>query len=359
MQVDIVYNHYLQDGNQSAVTGGVGTERLTVYGPSVQLTQNTRSGTFAMTLGSDIISSASTDNIDAIESSASRLDARSYGSFDYVHQFSKNNIEVSGGIAASIESDYYSESFQLGVGGQSKNKMIRWNVGFQYLDDDLRWGRLDSGSEPLQLIYPGELRNTEWHEGYKRYSSYVTLGVSQVLNQKNILAFSAKLGRQKGLLSTPFHRTFFTDGSRRVENLPDERNKITIGAQLNSFLSGTWVFRNAINVYGDSFDILAIWVQPEVIYKQNVRWHYLFNTRLYHQQGSTYFKPFGEHELSAFFYTSDFDLSEFSSLSIGGGFVHNFPSKGFDGYKKIALNYNIYLRNDGLKAHVISILLGL
>jgi len=35
-EIEILYNHYLQDGSHSAVTGGIGTEKLRVYGPSAR-----------------------------------------------------------------------------------------------------------------------------------------------------------------------------------------------------------------------------------------------------------------------------------------------------------------------------------
>ena len=74
--IELVYNHYLQDGNNSAVTGGVGTEELTVYGPSINIKNTYSKSNLSFNLGADIISSASTDNIDFVVSSASAKDAR-------------------------------------------------------------------------------------------------------------------------------------------------------------------------------------------------------------------------------------------------------------------------------------------
>src|SRR5438105_46380 len=75
--VQLVFSYYDQDGNNSAVTGGVGTEKLTVYAPGVNIkhTFNTYN-TISLNTGVDVISSASTDNIDFIVSSASVLDTR-------------------------------------------------------------------------------------------------------------------------------------------------------------------------------------------------------------------------------------------------------------------------------------------
>ena len=35
--ISLVYNQYLQTGDNSAVTGGIGTERLTIYGPAFSI----------------------------------------------------------------------------------------------------------------------------------------------------------------------------------------------------------------------------------------------------------------------------------------------------------------------------------
>ena len=76
--IELVYKHYLQDGNNSAVTGGIGTEKLMVYGPELSLKSEFKKNTISLNLGTDIISSASTDKIDFVVSSASKVDKRTY-----------------------------------------------------------------------------------------------------------------------------------------------------------------------------------------------------------------------------------------------------------------------------------------
>src|SRR5207344_9873 len=70
-EIELVYNHYLQNGNHSAVTGGTGTEKLTVYGPAIRILRSSGKNVYEFNVGADIISSASTDNIDFVISSAS------------------------------------------------------------------------------------------------------------------------------------------------------------------------------------------------------------------------------------------------------------------------------------------------
>ncbi|MBK7173902.1 MAG: hypothetical protein IPH84_11855 [Bacteroidales bacterium] len=82
-EIEWLYGQYMQDGNHSAVTGGIGTEKLSVYGPSLKIRTITGKNTLTIKLGSDIITSASTDKIDFVVSSASRRDARNYIHWDF------------------------------------------------------------------------------------------------------------------------------------------------------------------------------------------------------------------------------------------------------------------------------------
>ena len=65
VDVKFLYNYYEQDGNNSPVTGGVGTEELQLHGPSIVVNVAMDSATtFHFDGGVDVYSSASPDNID-------------------------------------------------------------------------------------------------------------------------------------------------------------------------------------------------------------------------------------------------------------------------------------------------------
>ncbi|MDZ7849013.1 MAG: DUF3570 domain-containing protein [Owenweeksia sp.] len=73
--------------------------------------------------------------------------------------------------------------------------------------------------------------------------------------------------------------------------------------------------------------------------------------RLFHQQGSRYFNPYKEHQLSQVFYTSDYDLSKFWSASVGLNyrwlFGNNLPGEKYK-LSQLNLRYSYYHRQDGL-----------
>ena len=186
-EIELVYNHYLQDGNNSAITGGIGTEELTVYGPSLSIKRTSGKNSYTLNTGSDIITSASTDNINFVVSSASIMDARTYANVKYEREL-KQDISVFGGLGFSIESDYLSIGSKLGFFKKNKKKGQTYLLEFQMYNDDLRWGRLDDDEDgPVGLIYPSELRHKEWHLGFRRNSFNLKMGWTQIINQRNVL----------------------------------------------------------------------------------------------------------------------------------------------------------------------------
>src|SRR6185312_9665414 len=83
-EVNFISGYYTQDGNNSAVTGGIGTEQLTDFANNLELRlaktdAHGRLHNYAFELGIDHYSSASSDKIDpGTISSASRKDTRIY-----------------------------------------------------------------------------------------------------------------------------------------------------------------------------------------------------------------------------------------------------------------------------------------
>ncbi|WP_431121468.1 DUF3570 domain-containing protein [Flagellimonas flava] len=355
-EVELLYNHYLQNGDNSAVTGGEGTERLTVYGPSFNLKKKLGKNGINFQLGADIISSASTDNIDRIKSSASRLDARSYTSLHYTRYLEKSKMTLSVGLSGSIESDYFSIGKHLGVTKTSQNDMQTYSAELQIFNDDLRWGRLDDGflSEPQFLIYPVELRFQEWYDEYRRDSFNLNLGFTQVLDQRNTIGIFSILSLQKGLLATPFHRIFFCDNSRGVEQFPDERRKLAVSLRWNRFTTGGVILKNKVGLYTDDFGILGLTLDNETAIKLSPKWTLLPSFRYYTQKESKFFAPKGEHDPTEEFYTSDYDLSGINSITVGMGWRHWPASRKNKGLHNFSFRYFFYSRSNGLKAHTVS-----
>ena len=354
-QLDAVYNHYLQEGENSAVTGGIGTERLTIYGPSVSTKRKVGKNQIDFTLGSDIISSASTDRIDDTYSSASRLDARTFSNLAYTRTLEKAKLDINIGLSGSIESDYFSFGKHLGVTKTSKDDMQTYSLQAQIFNDDLRWGRLDgNGFKPEMLIYPEELRFQEWYDVYKRDSYNLNLGFTQIIDQKNTIGLFSQLSYQKGLLATPFHRIIFNDNSRAVEQLPEERYKGALAAKWNTFVGGRYIVKSTVSGYADDFGIIGFTIENETAIKVNPQWTFAPNIRWYSQSASRYFKGFQEHDPDDRFYTSDYDLSKFTTYNLGLAIVHRSLKAQNWNLGEFTFRYTYYHRSNDLEAHIIS-----
>ena len=88
-EVNIVSAYYHQDGNNSAVTGGIGTEKLSDIANTFDLQISKfdkwgKKNTFTFEIGVDYYTSASSDKIDPYSiSSASMQDTRVYPSLNW------------------------------------------------------------------------------------------------------------------------------------------------------------------------------------------------------------------------------------------------------------------------------------
>ena len=354
-EIEVVYGHYLQDGNHSAVTGGEGTEELTVYSPKASYKKIKNSINYGINAGVDVITSASTDNINSVKSSASLHDARTHTDIFYGKTNKEENFSFNVGTGFSIESDYLSYNAKTGIVLENKEKLRTYTADLKLYFDDLRWGRLSKGFfNPKTLIYPEELRDQEWFDTYRRNSYNLTLGLIQIINQRNILGFFSETSFQKGLLATPFHRVYFNDGTTAVEHLPMRRWKEGASLRWNYFLGGQTVLKNKLNGYVDNFGIRSIGFENETAIKITPLFIIKTNFRLYAQSASKYFQPFEQHELGVDYFTSDFDLSKIQSYRLGMGGRVIMPEKNkLYLPKTIEFGYGFYHRSDGLEAHVL------
>lgn len=363
VDLEAFYSFYDQDGNNSAVTGGIGTEKLHVnnFGLNLGLTIDT-SHTIIFETFIDIISSASVDNIDFIRSSASEHDNHISAHIGYQYSSKNKPFLLGAKYLFGLESDYLSHGFNLWGSVVSKDQTRELSVSLVCFFDDLRWGRFSeaAGYEPVTLVYPVELRYKQWFDIYRRNSYNLDIGLRQDINKRLSLQFDLGVLFQQGLISTSFHRIFFYDSdSGKVENLPRHRLQFPIGIGLNAFATNSWIVKAYYRYYWDDFGISAHTFSLETPIKLGYRFTLYPFGRLYQQTASTYFKPFGEHSVLDEFYTSDYDLSRFRSYKLGLG-IGFFPDKRFGksrwAFYKLVLRYAYFRRSNKLDAHMISLL---
>lgn len=144
-----------------------------------------------------------------------------------------------------------------------------------------------------------------------------------------------------------------------MENLPRERWKVPIAIQLNSFVSNRVILRSYYRFYSDNFGVTGHTLQFELPVKTGPLFTVSPLLRLYTQRSSRYFQPYAGHLVSDDYYTSDYDLSKFTSYKLGitGRYAFFKPVFRHSTFEDAGLRYSYYKRSDKLSAHTISLLL--
>ncbi len=350
-EINLVTGYYTQNGNHSAVTGGIGTEKLTDISNTIEVKlarydKRLREHNLNIEIGIDHYTSASSDKIDpATISSASYADNRFYPSVGYSI---KNNKGLTLGATGSYsnEYDYVSKGIGLNLAKASKDNNRELSVKLQaYLDS---W----------KVILPIELRNGRDSEGRSLRNSYsASFALSQVINQRLQVTLLADLVAQNGLLGTSFHRVYYKNGGVNFEHLPDSRVKIPLGLRAAYFASDRIIFRPAYRFYTDDWGVRAHTAELEMPIKINPFFSVTPFYRYYTQTAANYFAPYKEHDAAATYFTSDYDLSRFNSHFLGAG-LRLTPANGILGMQKWAsaeLRYGYYTRNTDLHSSILSL----
>ena len=358
-EVDLVSGYYVQDGNNSAVTGGIGTDKLMDFANTldVVLTKADKRGrlyTWTGEIGIDHYSSASSDKIDpSTVSSASSHDTRKYPSLSFSRKDNKGNTF---GIVGSYSSEFDYTSYGLGLNyaKTSKDNNREFSVHLQSFFDT--W----------DVIYPVELRPPNGaYSGRERYpriykprDSYsASFSYSQVINKRLQVALLLDVIAQTGLLATDYQRVYFTDNSERIENLPATRLKTPIGIRANYFLGDRVILRLYYRYYQDDWSIRAHTANVELPIKINAFVSVSPFYRFYAQSATPYFAPYGMHSVTESFYTSDYDLSKFSSHFMGAG-VRFAPEHGvlkIKHWSSLEVRYGHYIRSTGLHSDIVTL----
>ena len=395
-EIDFLSSYYTQDGNNAAVSGGIGTEELTdATGSIIVSIPMNEDDVLTVDAGISAYTSASSSNVNPFDgnrpanafqasSGASSNDVWSNITLGYSHSSDDRNRIWSGRLSASAEYDYFS----IGLGGgytalfNEKNTELgvnatvyldKWNAIYPYELRPFRTG--GSGINDPFFSVNTITGNTNYAPDFTEFqketrNSYALgLSLSQILTKKLQGAFLVDLVSQKGLLSTPFQRVYFADVAASfiddfqladdIERLPDARFKIALGGRLNYYLNETFVIRSYYRYYLDDWGIRAHTATLEVPIKVSTAFTIYPSYRYYSQTAADYFAPFETHLSGALNYTSDFDLSAYNANQYGLGITYTdiFTKMRLwkVGLKAIDLKYNYYERNSGLTASIASL----
>ena len=394
VEVDFLTSYYSQDGDNAAVSGGIGSEELTdVTGAIVVSIPLNDDDVLTIDAGVSAYTSASSSNIDPFDdgpadpfqasSGASSSDIWLNFTGSYSHSSDDRNNIWSAKLSVSSEYDYFS----VGVGGSYTKLFNEKNTevsvsGNVYIDT---WN----------AIYPMELRpfsaggdglnnslfientitgNTNYNprfssfdnEGRNSYS--LGFGFSQILHKNVQGSLALDFVQQKGLLSTPYQRVYFGDVADSfidnfqladaIERLPDSRFKVAFGGRLNWYLNETFIVRTFYRYYFDEWGINSHTASIEVPVKITDKFTIYPSYRFYNQTAANYFRPYEGALSTDKFYTSDYDLSEYSANQFGFGVSYtDILSKAhiwIFGLKSIDLKFYQYDRDTAFSSRIIT-----
>ncbi len=395
IEVDILSSYYSQDGENAAVSGGLGTEELTdATGTIIVSIPLNEDDVLIIDAGVSAYTSASSSNVGPFDgnnaadpfvasSGASSADTWANFTTSYSHTSDDRNQIWSALASVSAEYDYFS----VGFGGSYTKLFNERNTelsikGSVYLDS---WN----------AIYPTELRsfapngnglanglfldntitgNIDYNpiftpfENENRNSYNLGVGFSQILHKKVQGFLSLDLVQQQGLLSTPFQRVYFADVADSfienfqladaVEQLPDSRFKIAFGGRLHWYLSDRFVLRTFYRYYSDNWGLNSHTANIELPIKLTDKFTVYPSFRYYQQTASNYFRPYETALSTEEFYTSDFDLSKYvaNQFGLGVSYTDIFTKARVwkFGLKRIDLKFYKYDRDTAFTSSIIT-----
>jgi hypothetical protein len=351
-EANIVSSYYRQDGNNAAVTGGIGSQKLTDLSNSIDVKlikydKRYRKHSYSLEFGLDHYTSASSDKIDPKDiSSASYADTRIYPSLNWSMENEKKGQTIGAGLYYSSEFDYQSIGANINFAKKTKDRSGEFSAKLQaYIDN-------------VTLINPVELRNPG--EGYKtagRNTFSGSFSWSQIINKNLQVMLEGETVYQDGYLSLPFNRVYFTDNSVHIEKLPSSRLKIPVGIRANYFLGDKIILRSWYRYYQDNWGIKSNTVQIETTLKVNPFFSVTPFYRFYQQSSAKYFAPYQTHTAANTYYTSNYDLSKFNSNFYGIG-LRMAPPRGVLGIQRFnafEIRYGHYQKNINLNSDIISL----
>jgi hypothetical protein len=410
IEVDFLASYYNQDGEHSAVSGGIGSEKLNDMASNIVISIPLNDDdVLTVDGGISAYSSASSSNINPYDnggssngkptpwqasSGASKTDQLTAITVNYTHNSDDRNLIWNADLSFSNEYDYTSFGFGGGVSKLFNNKNSEISIkGNVYLD---QWRPIypkefSSLSSLQSSIYDEDgNKSTAYTSQYTAWTSTnrnsysATFGFSQVLTKKSQVSVFFDILQQVGKLSTPYQRIYFADKANfyvgdtqyisvyetaknqgvyqladAIERLPNSRFKIPIGVRWHYYINEKMVLRTYYRYYQDTWGITAHTASFEFPYKLNDKFTLIPMYRYYTQQQSKYFGPYETHLSTEQFYTSDYDLSTFNANQYGIGITYtNLFGKGkLFGFaiKGIDLRFNHYSRNDGLNSNIATI----
>ncbi len=349
------FNYFNQKGfgyQSQAGPGPAGSERLDVYEPMLYLRvrQNAKV-THTVMVPIDVITSASTDSIDATTSASLHNEAGTVQINTQVDAGDDNAVSV-------VYGGHGEEWFASVFGGVGYTRELAQ-------DNATLTARIDGS---FDWFYPYSPRpggvvpdNNKWDF---RGSFGGSVEVSQILNPTTWVKAGYGASWQKGSLLTPWNSVpFLCDPAvtaclgRVQEKFPRTRLRQNVSGLLAHYLPRTSsTVRVSYRFYADDYDVRSHTMLGEFYQYMTERAYINFHYRAHHQT-AVYFwtNNLGlPLDLNAP-RTSDSDLARFWAHEFGFKFLFHLTPPGRTHQHDMDVYYNRYIRTNDLSVHVVSI----
>jgi len=339
-------------------------------------------------------------------SGASKSDVWSTVNADYSHTSDDRNFSWNANASFSAEYDYTSVGFGGGIIKQFNEKNTSLGLSTKvYLDNwspiyptELKSykqvnGNLNQGFfNGVTILDQNGNPSTSWRpmNGFdplhdKTRNTYsASLSFSQILSKNAQISIFLDVVNQQGWLANPLQRIYFADVANYyignansianytsknntdvfqladdIERLPSSRIKTPLGMRFNYYVNEAFLIRTYYRYYFDNWGLTSHTASIEVPVKISDTFTFYPSYRYYTQTAADYFAPFDQHLSTDTYYTSDYDLSEFSANQFGFGLSYTdiFASKHVWklGLKSVDLRLYKYDRNSTFSASIVNV----
>ena len=228
-----------------------------------------------------------------IDESRSQVDLDLYT----YHERSESTLSLS----YSKENDYDSAGFGYSGAWRFNQDLTTLNYGMNAGQDNIH---------PTQdERYPGRIQS----EAKNRLGGFV--GFSHVLTKNRLVGVSLGTSTVVGYLSDPYKQAW-VDGGVVPDSRPDRKSLTSVSMMWREYLpeydgalhADLATYRDNWNTNATSLDLA--WYQ-----NFNMDWQVIPSLRFYHQSEAAFYSPYYDTERDDGYYSSDYRLSEFTSLT--------------------------------------------
>jgi hypothetical protein len=140
----------------------------------------------------------------------------------------------------------------------------------------------------------------------------------------------------------------------KVENLPNQRQKVPVGFRLCYFIGDKLISRVYYRYYEDNWGVKANTLSLELPYKLSPFVSIAPFARIYEQSAADYFAPYKKHLLTEKYFTSNYELSKLQSKLFGANLRFSPKTNDFI-FDMIEVRFSHYIQTTGLNANNVGL----